>query len=221
MLISPEKSSPYRTVQGKYYIWSPNVFFFFFFFLPAHNCIFSPTFNSLLPWKFRPSRSRVSEGEANCCDGFHAARFTAKLLPKTQWLSLVFLFPYYQSEVNRRSKMNAMPPRIKTPLWYKKKWKKKRENIWKKQRQKGVNSRLPESLMQTPYCCSGHINMALTASDQALMVFIVAMGPFTEILLRSFLFMIFPKLSLEETADYGRLLTRGLWINMKNNQCSI
>lgn len=60
------------------------------------------------------------------------------------------------------------------------------------------------------YCCSGHINVTLTASDQALMVFIVAMGPFTAILLRSFLFMISPKLSLEETADYGRLLTRGL-----------
>jgi len=60
------------------------------------------------------------------------------------------------------------------------------------------------------YCYSGHINVALTASDQALMLFIVAMGPFTAILLRSFLFMISPKLSLEGIADYGRLLTRGL-----------
>ncbi len=64
--------------------------------------------------------------------------------------------------------------------------------------------------MQALYCRSGHINVALTASDQALMVFIVAMGLFTAILLRSFLFMISPKLSLEETADYVRLLTRRL-----------
>lgn len=64
--------------------------------------------------------------------------------------------------------------------------------------------------MRALYCCSGHINVTLTVSDQALMVFIVAMGPFTAILLRSFLFMISPKLSLEETEDYGRLLTRGL-----------
>lgn len=64
--------------------------------------------------------------------------------------------------------------------------------------------------MQALYCCSGYINVTLTASDRAVMVFMVAMGPFTVILLRSFLFMISPKLSLEETADYGRLLTRGL-----------
>lgn len=46
--------------------------------------------------------------------------------------------------------------------------------------------------MQALYCCSGYINVTLTVSDQALMVFIVAMGPFTVILLRSFLFMISP-----------------------------
>lgn len=61
-----------------------------------------------------------------------------------------------------------------------------------------------------PYTSSSHINVMLTASDQTLMVFIVAMGPFTALLLGSFLFMISPKLSLEETGDYRRLLTRGL-----------
>lgn len=63
--------------------------------------------------------------------------------------------------------------------------------------------------MQVLSCCSGRINVTLKASDQTLMVFIVAMGPLTVILLRSFLFMISHKLSLEETADYVRLLTRG------------
>lgn len=50
--------------------------------------------------------------------------------------------------------------------------------------------------MQALYCCSGFINVALTASDQTLMVFIVAMGPFAEIILRSFLFMISPQIVL-------------------------
>lgn len=52
--------------------------------------------------------------------------------------------------------------------------------------------------MQTLKSHSGHTNARLTGPDQTVMVFIVAMGTFTAILLEYFLFMIFPKLSLKE-----------------------
>lgn len=51
-----EHSFPYPTVQGKCYIWSPNVF------LSLYNCIFLFILILLSPPNVSPFRSRVREG---------------------------------------------------------------------------------------------------------------------------------------------------------------